>query len=94
MDNKKLEFTNIDEYISLQDDNIKEITLKSGDTLILRAPIEEDAKNMIDYLNIVGGESDNLLFGKDEFRLSVEQEVEYIKKVHQDPKYAYAHMEL
>lgn len=64
---------------------IKEITLNSGERLILRTPIEEDAKNMIEYLNIVGGESDNLLFGKDEFRLSVEQEAEYIKKVHQDP---------
>ncbi|HHX11771.1 MAG TPA: GNAT family N-acetyltransferase [Clostridiales bacterium] len=64
---------------------IKEITLKSGETLILRQPIEEDAMNMIEYLNIVGGESDNLLFGKDEFRLSVEQEKEYIKKIHQDP---------
>lgn len=43
-----------------------ERTLKTGETLILRAPIEEDAKDMIEYLNIVGGESDNLLFGKDE----------------------------
>ena len=62
-----------------------ERTLKTGETLILRAPIEEDAKDMIEYLNIVGGESDNLLFGKDEFRLTVEQEAEYIKKVEQDP---------
>ena len=62
-----------------------ERTLKTGETLILRAPIEEDAKDMIEYLNIVGGESDNLLFGKDEFQITVEQEAEYIKKVNQDP---------
>lgn len=63
----------------------KELILRTGETLIIREPIEEDAKNMIEYLNIVGGESDNLLFGKDEFRLSVEQESEYIKKIQKDP---------
>lgn len=63
---------------------LKEITLKNGDLLILREPIESDAKDMIDYLNTVGGESDNLLFGKGEFHLTVEQEMEYIKKVRKD----------
>ncbi len=29
----------------------------------------------------MGGESDNLLFGKDEFPLTVEQEIEFIKRV-------------
>lgn len=62
----------------------KEIILKNGETLILREANEEDAKDLIDYLNTVGGESDNLLFGKDEFHLTIEQEIQYIKKVAND----------
>ncbi|MBZ9621447.1 GNAT family N-acetyltransferase [Clostridium sp. FP2] len=60
---------------------LKEIELKNGQKLILRKPIIEDAKRMIEYLNIVGGESENLLFSKDEFRLTVEQEIEHIKSI-------------
>jgi len=63
---------------------LKEIKLKSGQRLILRKPLIDDAKRMIEYLNIVGGESDNLLFGKDEFRLTVEQEMEHIKRISND----------
>ena len=61
-----------------------EVTLKNGEILILREPEEDDAKDMIEYLNNVGGESDNLLFGKDEFNLTVEQEIEHIKRVRND----------
>jgi RimJ/RimL family protein N-acetyltransferase len=63
---------------------LKEIQLKSGEQLVLRRPIVDDAKSIIEYLNIVGGESDNLLFGKDEFTLSVENEIEYIKNISND----------
>lgn len=71
-------FVNVDLSI------LKEIKLKNGQQLILRKPLIEDAKRMIEYLNIVGGESDNLLFGKDEFRLTVEQEIEHIKRISND----------
>ena len=64
---------------------LKEITLKSGETLILREPDAEDAEAIIEYLNIIGGETDNLLFGRGELNLTVEQEAEYIKKVRNDP---------
>ena len=67
--------------IDLSNYILNEVQLKNGDHLILRKPTVEDAKNMIEYLNIVGGESDNLLFGKDEFRLTVEQEMEHIKSI-------------
>jgi RimJ/RimL family protein N-acetyltransferase len=59
----------------------KKVQLKNGKYLILRQPMVSDAKNMIEYLNIVGGESDNLLFGKDEFNLSVEKEMEHIRNI-------------
>jgi len=65
----------------MEDDIFKIIKLKSGMELLLRRPKEEDAEAMLEYLNIVGGESDNLLFGKNEFRLTMEQEREHIKSV-------------
>lgn len=64
---------------------LKEVSLKNGSKLVLRRPTEEDAAAMIEYLNIVGGESDNLLFGAGEFRLNEEQEREYIKRVNSSP---------
>lgn len=59
---------------------MKEVKLKNGKTAILRNPTKEDVKAMIEYLNIVGGESDFLTFGKNEFKISLEAEEEYIKK--------------
>lgn len=64
--------------------NLKEIQLKSGEKLILRRPMIEDAERIIEYVNIVGGESNNLLFGKDEFHLTVEEEKEHIKRMNND----------
>ncbi|GAA0100587.1 GNAT family N-acetyltransferase [Paraclostridium bifermentans] len=60
---------------------MKEIKLKNGKTAILRSPIKEDAQAMIDYLNIIGGESDFITFGKNEFSMSVEAEQDYIERV-------------
>lgn len=63
---------------------LKEIELKNGQKLVLRKPVIEDAEKMIEYLNVVGGESENLLFGKDEFNLTVEKEMEHIKSISSD----------
>ncbi len=70
--------------MSLQMSIINETTLKNGEKLVIRGPVAEDACAMINYLNTVGGESDNLLFGKDEFYLTVEKEAEHIEKVNSD----------
>lgn len=59
----------------------KKMKLKNGQELLLREPIADDAENMVKYLNVVGGESDNLLFGKNEFHLSVDKEKEYINNL-------------
>lgn len=53
--------------------------LKNGMNLQIRKATKTDAKHIIDYLNIVGGESDNLLFGANEFHMSVEAEEEFIE---------------
>lgn len=68
----------------MKEDILKIIKLKSGKELLLRRPKEEDAEAMIEYLNIVGGESDNLLFGKNEFRLTLEQEREHIRNINEN----------
>ncbi len=64
---------------------LKEKKLKDGSILTLRNPKEEDAEAIISYLNRVGGESDNLLFGENEFHLTVEEEKEYIRRTNEDP---------
>ncbi len=42
---------------------------------------KSDAKAILEYLNIVGGESDNLLFGANEMTLSIEEEEKYIESI-------------
>ena len=53
--------------------------LKDGRKLTVRKAAKEDAAEIIEYLNIVGGESDNLLFGAEGFGMTVEQEEVYIE---------------
>ncbi|WP_313133705.1 GNAT family N-acetyltransferase [Anaerocolumna sp.] len=47
--------------------------------ILIKKAVEEDAEAIINYLNIVGGESDNLLFGKNEFYMTIEEEQKFIK---------------
>lgn len=49
--------------------------------VIIRKANKSDAKALVDYLNIIGGESDYLTFGAGEFGKSVEQEEAYIENV-------------
>ena len=42
------------------------------DTYIIREAVPDDAEKMISYLNQVGGESDNLLIGENEFTAPIE----------------------
>lgn len=60
---------------------VRKVKLKNGKELILRKAIANDSNSIIEYLNIVGGESNNLLFGKGEFKVTVEQEREYIENI-------------
>lgn len=69
---------------SLSSHILREEQIKNGQYITIRKPIEDDAKNMIEYLNIVGGESDNLLFGENEFNLTIDEEKEYIKRLNSD----------
>ena len=60
------------------DNIIDKVELKNGSQLIFREATVDDANDIIEYLNIVGGESNNLLFGEGEFKLTIEQEKTYI----------------
>ena len=55
--------------------------LKNGKELLIRKAEKKDSQKILDYLNVVEGESDNLLFGANGFTMTVEQEEQYIKQV-------------
>ena len=52
--------------------------LKNNQTLTVSFPEPEEAQDIIDYLNLVGGESNYLLFGKNEFPTTAENEAKII----------------
>ena len=60
--------------------------LQDGRTLLLREAEAGDASQALAYLNRVGGESDNLLFGKEGFPLPVEQEAAFLDRQRQEEK--------
>lgn len=66
------------------DNIIDKVELKNGAQLILRKATVDDANDIIEYLNTVGGESNNLLFGEGEFKLTIEQERAYIENINKD----------
>ena len=53
--------------------------LKNGAKLHIRKAETKDAQKILDYLNIVGGESDNLLFGAEGIAMTVEEEEQFIE---------------
>ena len=53
--------------------------LKNAKTLTIRKAKKEDAREILDYLKKVGGESDNLLMGAEGLPYTVEQEEEIIE---------------
>ncbi len=48
---------------------------------LLREASVEDAAQIIEYLNCIGGESDNLLFGANEFQMTIEAESAFIEEL-------------
>jgi len=56
---------------------MKEINV-NNEKVIIRKANKSDAKSLIEYLNIIGGESDFLTFGIGQIGISVEQEEEFI----------------
>lgn len=55
--------------------------LKNGLDLQVEKALISDAGAILEYLNKVGGESDNLLFGENEFKMTVADEEQFIKNM-------------
>lgn len=53
--------------------------LKDGSECIIRRATPKDAAEIVQYSNIIGGESDFLSYGKNEFSYNVEQERQVIR---------------
>ena len=62
------------------------VPLKDGRTLLLREGEGADAAQVLSYLNRVGGESDNLLFGQGGFPMPVEREAVFLSRQQQEEK--------
>ena len=60
---------------------MKEIELKDGRKIIIRKAEKSDARAIIEYLQVVGGESDYITFGKDEFEKTVAEEEMFIENI-------------
>ncbi len=70
---------------NLSSNILKKVLLKNRQVLIVRPPKIDDAEAIIKYLNIIGGESNNLLFGKDDLSITIEQEKALIDNINNDP---------
>ncbi|MGI6254293.1 MAG: GNAT family N-acetyltransferase [Acutalibacter sp.] len=64
----------------------QEIPLRDGRTMTLREAQGSDAAQVLAYLNRVGGESDNLLFGENGFPMPVEKETDFLDRQRQETK--------
>lgn len=53
---------------------LKTIKLPSGESVIIREAVKEDAEEMINFVEQVAAESDFLTFGPNEFAITLEQE--------------------
>lgn len=67
-------------------DILKETVLKNGKLLTLRRSQPSDAQQILDYLNVIGGESNNLMFGKNGYmHMTIAQEAEYLERLNASP---------
>lgn len=54
-------------------------TMKNKLDYTIRKVKVSDAEKLIEYINLVAGESDNLTFGSGEFGMTLEREIEFLK---------------
>lgn len=59
-----------------------EFQLNSGQNLVIREALENDAAELLEFVNQVGGESDYLSFGAGEFNVSISDEQKFLNKCH------------
>ena len=67
----------------------KQFILKNQQTVTIKEAEPSDAAPLLDYVNLVAGETDNLTFGEGEFEMSVADEAAYLQKSQQTPNMIY-----
>ncbi|MFU0833730.1 MAG: GNAT family N-acetyltransferase [Oscillospiraceae bacterium] len=65
------------------------VILKDDRELWIRRAEEEDAQQLVQYMNLVGGESDFLTYGKNECRFTVEEERRFLRDQQKNPNNLY-----
>ena len=58
---------------------MKSLFIKNGLKLTIREAEKKDAASIIDYVNMIAGESENITFGPGEFIMTVEEEEKFIE---------------
>ncbi|MET3730055.1 RimJ/RimL family protein N-acetyltransferase [Fictibacillus halophilus] len=61
-----------------EDGMMRNVYLKNQSNVNIRRVTTDDAQNMINFYNVVGGESDFLSFGAGEFKLDLQEYKDYI----------------
>lgn len=64
---------------------MKKTILKNGRELFIRPAEESDAERLVEYMNLVGGESDFLTYGKNECRFTAETEKQFLRDQKKNP---------
>jgi RimJ/RimL family protein N-acetyltransferase len=59
----------------------KSVTLKNGQSCLLRSPRASDAQAILDHMRLTSGETDNMLRYPDEVRMTPEQEAAYLEQI-------------
>lgn len=63
----------------------KKITLKNGQTALLKSPCVEDAEKMLHYITKACGETEHLLRYPEEWNISLEQEEGWVNRLRSSP---------
>lgn len=63
----------------------KEIILKNGETAIFRAPVKEDAEEMLEYLKTTAAQTEFLSKCPDDIKITVAGETRYLESVAASP---------
>lgn len=63
---------------------MKTYKLKNNTEVVIREALKSDAKDLVDFYNVVGGETDFLSFGENEFNVTVEGEENYLENLNKE----------
>lgn len=59
----------------------KKVVLNNGDIATIGFAEEKNAEEIVGYMNLIAGQSDNLSFGENEFGVSIEEEKDLLKNM-------------